>query len=51
MAKKWLLTMLVLIWVAVAATYAGDEFRKMRLAVGKDSLPTQPLITQSLIKE
>jgi hypothetical protein len=51
MAKKWALSVLVLIWVAVAATYAGDEFRKMRLAVGKDSLTAQPLITQSPIKE
>ena len=41
MAKKWALSVLVLIWVAVAATYAGDEFRKMRLATVAKSATVQ----------
>jgi hypothetical protein len=41
MAKKWALIVLVLIWVAVAATYAGDEWRKLRLAIVAKSATVQ----------
>jgi hypothetical protein len=49
--RNRLLLIVLLVWVAVAATYAGDEWRKLRLATVKNSLTAQPLITQSVIKE